>query len=169
MPEFFPKTLSAVTLAVAMLAAPAAQAGGSQIPFGEARGWSVIAFLDGTTFNGCAASHQQLDGQTGIAMSADGNWLLAFEMPTPQGVIPAQMNIDGRVWNFQATGEGNRVSFGPSLEMIAMVRAGHNLTISVQGASYTATLIGSSAAMNMVQDCVNRRGGGGGGAGAAGK
>lgn len=100
-----------------------------------------------------------MDGEAGIARSADGNWLLLFEMPTPQGVVPAQVAIDGMRWNLSVTGEGNRVSFAPSSQMMDAVRVGSSLTISVQGMSFTSTLTGSSAAMSMVQTCVRRRGG----------
>ncbi|WP_417627603.1 hypothetical protein [Pararhodobacter aggregans] len=151
--------LAAASLLGLTLSAGASFAGTSERAYGDANGWNVVALLDGTRFTGCAASHQQIDGQAGIAYSADGNWLLLFEMPTPQGEIPAQMSIDGRSWNFSVIGQGNRVSFGPSLQMMDAVRAGSRLTISVQGASFTTTLTGSSAAMTMIQTCVNRRGG----------
>lgn len=156
----FPRRLSAAfTLSALLLAPGIAQAGSSQVPYGDVNGWSVFTLLDGTRFTGCAASHQQMDGEAGIARSADGNWLLLFEMPTPQGVVPAQVAIDGMRWNLSVTGEGNRVSFAPSSQMMDALRAGSSLTISVQGMSFTSTLTGSSAAMSMVQTCVRRRGG----------
>jgi len=145
-------------LALLTLAGPAA-AGPSERPYGDVNGWNVAVQLNGTQFDGCTATHHQLDGMAMIGLSADGNWLLAFEMPTPQGIIPTTMRIDGRVWHFEATGQDHRVSFGPSLQMMDAVRAGSQLTIALQGSDFTTTLTGSSAAMTLLQTCVNRRGG----------
>lgn len=158
MPRLLPGFLLSATLACALLAAPAAQAQFSQRVFGAASGWDVVVMYENAQFVGCAAAHRQPTGESGIAMNASGNWMLAFQMPTPQGVVPAQMTIDGQFWGFPVTGEGNRVSFGASAQIMDAVRSGNVLTITVPGSSFTPMLAGSSAAMNMVQTCVRRRG-----------
>jgi hypothetical protein len=150
---FFPATLAAV-----FLTASSALAQYSQRVFGAAAGWDIVAMYEGPSFVGCAASHRQATGESGIAMNAGGNWILAFQMPTPQGVVPAQMTIDGQFWGFPVTGEGNRVNFGASAQIMDAVRTGNVLTITVPGSTFTAVLAGSSAAMAMVETCVRRRG-----------
>ncbi len=140
----------------ALLALLPATAPAQERPYAQVRGWNVSTLIENGRVVGCGAVHNQLDGAAGIVLSADGQrWLLAFEMGTPQGVIPAELAIDGRRWFLSANGEGNRVSFLASDEIMGRVRAGNRMTISVQGAgSFTSTLIGSSAAMDSVIACV---------------
>lgn len=130
----------------------------AQTVFGNAQGWQVSTVRD-NGFTGCRAVHNQLDGAAEILLSSDGrDWMLAFEMATPQGVVPAQLVIDNRRFSLSATGRGNRVSFAPSLEMMSLVRSGMRMTMSVQGGmSFTSTLQGSSAAMSMLQSCIRGR------------
>ncbi|MCB1360464.1 MAG: hypothetical protein H6899_17170 [Rhodobacter sp.] len=125
---------------------------------GSVSGWQVSLITNGGRFMGCAAVHNRLDGATAIGMDGGGNWLLAFDMRGPNGVLPAQLNIDGRVWYFSISSDGTKVSFGPSLQIMNAVRAGNNLTVSVNGQSFHTDLVGSSAAMSMVQNCVQTAG-----------
>lgn len=150
---FFPATLAA-----AFLSASGALAQYSQRVVGAAAGWDIVAMYEGPGFVGCAAAHRQATGESGIAMNAGGNWILAFQIPTPQGVVPAQMTIDGQFWGFPVIGEGNLVNFGASAQIMAAVRSGSVLTATVPGSSFTANLAGSSSAMAMVETCVRRRG-----------
>lgn len=158
MPRPFSALLVSALVCVASLTAATAQGWYGQRVFGAVAGWDVVAMYEGASFVGCAASHRQANGESGIAMNAAGAWMLAFQMPTPQGVVPAQMTIDGRFWGFPVTGEGNRVSFGASAQIMVAVRTGTVLTITVPGSSFSAMLAGSSAAMAMVETCVRRRG-----------
>jgi len=100
--------------------------------------------------------HNQRDGAAEILLSADGrNWMLAFEMATPQGLVPAELVIDNRRFPLSTTGRGNRISVAPSLEIMSRVRSGMRMTMSVRGGmSFTSTLQGSSAAMSMLQSCI---------------
>ncbi len=159
MPKPHAAPLFAATLSAALLAAPVAQAQYfQQRVFGAVAGWDVVSMYENTVFVGCSAAHRQAIGQSGIAMNAAGNWMLAFQMPTPQGVVPAQMTIDGQFWGFPVEGEGNRVSFGASAQIMNAVRSGSILTITVPGSTSTVVLSGSSAAMDMVEACVRRGG-----------
>lgn len=145
-------------LATAFLTASSALAQYSQRGFGAAAGWDIVALYENAIFVGCAAAHRQATGESGIGLNTRGNWMLAFQMPTPQGVVPGQLTIDGRIWGFPVIGQGNRVEVAASAEIMAAVRTGNVLTITVPGSTFVAMLAGSSAAMEVIANCVRRRG-----------
>lgn len=140
----------------ALLALLPATAPAQGRPYAELSGWSVTTMIEDSRFTGCVAIHNQLDGAAAIALAADGRgWMLAFEMATIQGDLSAELTIDGRRWFVSAVGVENRVSTLASDEIMGWVRAGSRMTISVQGVgAFTTTLIGSSAAMDSVINCV---------------
>ncbi|MCB1389180.1 MAG: hypothetical protein KDK12_08610 [Rhodobacteraceae bacterium] len=127
--------------------------------FGTVEGWGVVALSDGDEFRGCGAGQEQNGREVGIALRADGSWLLVFWIPTPQGELPVQLTIGSRHWDFRATGDGNRISFAPSRRMLDAIRSGGALTISFEGTRFTAPMTGASDALAMVQDCVDHSGG----------
>jgi len=129
--------------------------------------WSTYGGTDETQRNVCGIATAGADGRRIAIQQYAGETDLELVLEKPTWVIPentpidVMVQIDGYSWRpDRSVGTGNRVRtripFGTSIEFMRAIRAGQVVRVTFHSGTepaWTGGLRGSSAAMNVLNEC----------------
>ena len=135
---------------------------GTEIPYGQTRGWDVRAAYDNGRFAYCVAEYAQ-DGYDVLVGWDNLQWQIAVPIqsrPDWEG----ELTIDGRGYgngggaNMSGTSANGWTIAWPGMSEIEGFTKGSNAMLSVGKFDYPFPLHGSAAAVLKVEECVQRGG-----------
>ncbi len=126
--------------------------------YANVRGWTVNAFFDNRTFQGCAGINPDNGGAMRIALTRDNAWGVSLRA-NGNGFINGNLEIDGRNQpvQYQYSPEG-WANVGLTAQELVDIRRGRSIGIDIGRGYFDFSLAGSTAAMGKVTECVNRQG-----------
>lgn len=144
----------------AFLCVPGTTAQAQQVnkPYTTVGQWKVETIFDRSKFFLCRAGTNSQAGLIGLVQYASGRWALSFpDLNVPQGTKLKGMLEMGRASqpvSVNTQKAGLRENFSLSSNMLAALRQGGHMSLSVGGKTWNWYMNDAGLAMGAVQDCV---------------
>lgn len=125
-------------------------------PYGETRGWRVVAGFIGGAFQYCAGEIDAGGVRFRLGFGG-GQWQVALPSNVPADYY-GQFAVDGRVKGMSGTADGNWAFGWIGIGELDAIRTGNMMVLDVGRGSFDLPLKGTAATITKIEECVARSG-----------